>query len=132
YPDDGVVEGLAGGNENNYSLVKVLYYGDRSVMFTGDIEGPVEDYLVSQGIEEVDVLKVAHHGSNSSSSQAFLDLLSPEIGVIQVGNNSYGHPSIEVLERLDQLGTKIYRNDLNGAIILSLRGDKWQVDTMIK
>jgi competence protein ComEC len=101
-------------------------------MFTGDIEGPVEDYLVSQGIEEVDVLKVAHHGSNSSSSQAFLDLLSPEIGVIQVGNNSYGHPSIEVLERLDQLGTKIYRNDLNGAIILSLRGDKWQVDTMIK
>ena len=69
-----------------------------------------------------DILKVAHHGSKSSSSEAFLDAASPSIAVIQVGkNNLYGHPHEQTLQRLSERGIKVLRTDLNGAIGIDIR-----------
>ena len=65
---------------------------------------------------DADILKVAHHGSKYSSSDAFLDAVSPDIAVIQVGKNIYGHPTPETLERLESRGVSVYRNDECGAV----------------
>jgi competence protein ComEC len=132
YPEDRVVESLAQGNENNYSLVILLEYGDASVLFTGDMEGSVEYYLTGRiGRGEVDILKVPHHGSNTSSTEPFLDAVSPEAGVIQVGTNLFGHPSPQVLDRLEQRGAEVYRNDNQGAVMMSCRDNRWKVRTML-
>ncbi len=131
YPKDTVAKELYGGDENNNSLVIRLDYKDTSILFTGDIEGPVEQYLVKGGLPSIDILKVPHHGSKTSSTQAFLEALSPNIGVIQVGSNSFGHPSPEVLERMEELGIDIYRNDINGAVVCRYRDGRWTISTML-
>lgn len=78
-----------------------------------------------------DVLKVGHHGSKTSSAAEFLDAVDPQIAVIQVGKNNYGHPSPEVLARLTERGIRVFRNDLDGAVGLKFRGQKGiRVDTM--
>jgi competence protein ComEC len=103
---------------NNNSVVTRLTYGQVSVLLTGDIEAEVEAQLV--GAQRVaplrsTVLKAAHHGSCSSTTQAFLDAVDPEIAVISVGaDNRFGHPCEEVLERLGDLPT--YRTDERGAV----------------
>ena len=76
--------------------------------------------------------KVAHHGSKSSSSEAFLDAVSPSVAVIQVGaNNFYGHPHQQTIDRLEARGIPVYRTDLNGAAGIDIRGGKIRtVDTM--
>ena len=76
-----------------------------------------------------DILKVAHHGSKSSSSEAFLDAVSPSIAVIQVGaNNFYGHPHQQTIDRLEERGIPIYRTDLNGAVGIDITGKGITVD----
>ena len=93
---------------NNNSLVFKLYYNEFSILFTGDIEEIAEDSLIEiyeKGeFLKSTILKVAHHGSKSSSTLKFLDLVKPKIALIGVGkNNLYGHPNSDVLERLKQL-----------------------------
>lgn len=119
------LESIAGktvkeGETNNGSAVVMLKYGGLEVLLTGDLETKGERALILQNIDiDADVLKVGHHGSKTSSSEAFLSAVSPEVAVIQVGaKNRYGHPSPEVLERLENYGIKVYRNDLGGDIKL--------------
>jgi hypothetical protein len=83
------------------------------VLLTGDAETPSEDSMLAAGvIREVEVLKVGHHGSRTSTSQQFLDVVSPEVGVISAGEeNQYGHPHIEVVDRLASAGVKILLTD---------------------
>jgi competence protein ComEC len=109
-------------NPNDNSIVLKMTYGNKSVLFTGDIDTPAENYLVSHGAQlKANVLKVAHHGSDSSSSMAFLTQVSPESSVIEVGTgNDYGHPSPLVLQRLQMVGSEIYRTDLNGDIPIQI------------
>ena len=64
--------------------------------------------------------KVCHHGSNTSSTKAFIDKVNPDYSIIQVGRNSYGHPHIETLETLEKVNSKIYRNDINGCITVKI------------
>lgn len=107
------------GDSNNSSVVARLDYGNNSFLFTGDIESPAEKEILESG-ENVDVgiLKVAHHGSKYSSSEAFLDAASPEEAVISVSaTNSYGHPTKEVLEALEKRNIEIFRTDEDGDII---------------
>lgn len=109
---------------NNNSLVMKFNYYNFSILFTGDIENEVEKYLINAypNILKSDILKVAHHGSVSSSMEEFLKLVSPKSALIGVGeNNNYGHPSKEVIERFNSRNIQIFRTDVNGAIILS----KW-------
>lgn len=108
-------------NINNNSLVCKLIYKDVSILFTGDIEeiaekGILEKYKNTKNLKST-ILKVAHHGSKSSSTQEFLDAVAPKIALIGVGsNNKFGHPNDEVLERLIKLNCRIYRTDECGEI----------------
>jgi len=104
---------------NRFSLILNLDLGKNSFIFTGDI-GSKEEEKISPFLTSLvrfpAVLKVAHHGSKYSSSQRFLEALQPIIAVIPVGENSYGHPHQEVLERLKKVGADIFRTDLDGII----------------
>ena len=105
-------------NSNNTSVVAKLIFGGISFLFTGDIQRAVEKELTEKGgVLDSDVLKLAHHGSKTSSSEEFLGKVTPEIVVIQVGkDNQYGHPHQEVLERLKKYGIKVLRTDKDSDI----------------
>lgn len=106
-------------DENAGSLIMKLTFLDMTVLITGDIDQEGEELLMKSCTREqlqCDVLKVAHHGSKYSSSEAFLDAASPEIAVFQVGRNSFGHPAPSVIENCRQKGIMVYRNDTSGAI----------------
>ena len=105
---------------NNNSIVCKLKYNSFSMLFTGDIEEEAEKEILKQKIDiSAKVLKVAHHGSKSSSIGEFLKRVSPQIALIGVGeNNKFGHPNDVVLERLESIGCCIYRTDQNGEISL--------------
>ena len=106
-------------------------YGGTSFLFTGDMEQNAEADLMDSGANvRADVLKAGHHGSPTSSSEAFLEAVAPSIAVISVGeNNDYGHPSADVLARLEALGTTIYRTDTQGEIIITSDGQTLTVTT---
>ncbi|MEK3742979.1 DNA internalization-related competence protein ComEC/Rec2 [Brevibacillus sp. FSL K6-0770] len=120
---------------NDASVVLQLTAYNKTVLFTGDVEKDGEAVLVQNGLTPVDVLKVAHHGSKSSSTDELLAAVSPEAAVISVGvNNRYGHPASEVLHRLESCGAAVYRTDQQGAVtlIISSAGLIWktqQLDT---
>jgi competence protein ComEC len=107
------------GDSNNSSVVARLDFGSSSFLFTGDIESPAEKEILESGENiDIDYLKVAHHGSKYSSSDAFLDAASPEAAIISVSkNNSYGHPTEEVLGALEKRNIDIFRTDGKGDII---------------
>ena len=115
---------------NNSSVVCELSYGGTSFLFMGDAEVQAEAPLVAKYDLDVDVLKVGHHGSRSSTSDAFLKEATPEISVISVGENRYGHPNANVLQRIRNVGSKIYRTDLNGTIVLSSNGSLIGVESL--
>jgi len=117
---------------NNGSLVLKLNYMEASVLLTGDIEKEVEELLLKDGAYiEADVLKVAHHGSDTSTTREFLDGVEPKAAVISVGNNNFGHPSASVVERLKDTKIQLFRTDVNGAVILTTNGRKIRFKSMI-
>jgi beta-lactamase superfamily II metal-dependent hydrolase len=103
---------------NDTCVVSHLIFGKNSFLFTGDLSSKGEAELVSAKSDIAsDVLKVGHHGSKYSTSDLFLENVKPKIAVISVGkNNSYGHPTPEVLQRLEKFGIKMFRTDINGDI----------------
>ncbi|MFC1751554.1 ComEC/Rec2 family competence protein [Patescibacteria group bacterium] len=108
-------------------LVLKLNYGETSFLFTGDMEKNLESYLAQTLEEELksDVLKVGHHGSDTSTSEIFLGFVGPEYAVISVGeNNKYGHPKPEILERLERFGATILRTDELGTIKIKSDGEQ--------
>ena len=122
HPGDTLLDDGKGGLNANAIVAKFNYrMGNKlfTVLFTGDIEYDAEQELVKEYGNKLksDILKVAHHGSKTSSSQNFIELVKPEIALIGVGkDNTFGHPNEGVLERLNKMGTKIYRTDKNGEI----------------
>ena len=114
---------------NNNSIVTRLAYGLVSVLLPGDIEEEVEGELVKDGAPLAStILKAAHHGSCSSTTQRFLDAVDPEVVVISVGaENRFGHPCDEVLERLG--GLSVYRTDEHGAVGVVTDGTRVWVET---
>ena len=105
------------GDVNVVSVVGVLRYGEFEVLLTGDIGFDEEESLLTNGsLIDVDVLKVAHHGSKYSSSDEFIRKIKPEVAVISVGKNSFGHPTKETLNKLGGIGAKIFRTDLDGEV----------------
>lgn len=104
---------------NDYSIVIKVQFGENIFMFNGDAEATSEMEMVKKGFDlKAHVLKVGHHGSNSSTCVNFLDAVNPEYAVISVGKgNSYGHPSSSTMSRLQAKGIKIFRTDENGTVI---------------
>lgn len=104
------------------TVVSRLTLGGIDFLLTGDAEEPLERELVASGlVSDADVLKVGHHGSKTSTGQGFLAAALPEVVVISVGKNSYGHPHPEVTRRLERLGSKIIRTDEGGDIVWSFK-----------
>ena len=118
-------------SSNSQSIVFKLIYKDFSILMCGDIESEAEYNIIRERFDlKSDVLKVAHHGSSTSSTEKFLERVKPKITIIEVGHkNQFGHPNTEVLERLEKVGAKIYRTDLNGTIYLTTNGRKIEVKT---
>ena len=109
---------------NNNSIVAKMYYHDFSMLFTGDVEEETEQKIAKKYSDEIlksTVLKVAHHGSNTSSTKILVERIKSKIALIGVGeNNKFGHPSDTVLELLKSQGNIIYRTDLCGEITLKI------------
>ena len=113
---------------NNYSVVARLTYGDNSFLFTGDMEEKAEkELLAAQSLAPVDVLKVGHHGSSTSTKKKFLEAVTPAMAVIECGDNSYNHPNANTVKRLETYTDKIYRTDLLGTIVMVANGRDIQV-----
>jgi len=119
----------ADGNSNNCSVVTRLEYGQFSVLLPGDIEAPIEQSLVYDGaVQQSVVLKAAHHGSCTSTTQEFVDAVAPQVVVISVGaDNEFGHPCDGVLERL--AGLQVYRTDEDGTIEIVTDGSRYWIET---
>lgn len=115
-------------NINNKSLVIRIDYGETSFLFTGDAMESAEMDMLNgdRTLLDCDVLKVAHHGADTSTTQAFLNAVSPYITVISCGADSNTHPSKEPLERINATGATVFRTDLNGDIVLFSDGKKLQ------
>ena len=120
-----------GSDLNDNSVVLRLSYGQVDFMLTGDVETSGEAEILSQGYAvEAEVLKVGHHGSDTSTSWGFLTAVSPEVAVISVGaGNSYGHPSATTLARLASVGATTYRTDLDGCVAVTTDGTDYYVST---
>ncbi|MEC9489919.1 MAG: MBL fold metallo-hydrolase [Halanaerobiales bacterium] len=113
---------------NNSSLVFLLKFGQQNFLFTGDIEAEVERKLLAENPElKVDIIKVPHHGSKTSSFASWIKSIQPETAVIQVGENHYGHPAAEVLTLYQEQGARVFRNDLNGNIVVTADGKNYTV-----
>ena len=119
-------------NANDYSPILKFSYCGVDVMFTGDAEGGVAGDAEDEFVDfyknvtdldlDVDILKVSHHGSKTSTTQAFLDIVKPEHSVIQCGyDNEYDHPRQDTLDRLVSMGSSIFRNDTHGDILLTIK-----------
>lgn len=107
---------------NETSIVLKLSFGSFDALLTGDISTKVESQLE---LEDVEVLKVAHHGSKYSTSEEFLEQAQPELAVISVGKNPFGHPTSEVIERIRELEIRLLRTDQEGEIEVVSDGRGW-------
>ena len=121
----------ANAPKNNDSLVLRLRYGRHSFMLSGDVERPIERRMVADNeLSKADVLKVAHHGSKTSTTEPFLDAVQPQFAIISVGaDNSYGHPNEEVIERLREHHVAVFRTDEDGLITIRSDGRRFWLDT---
>lgn len=125
---DAIVEVIAGGGSGNSgSLMLQITHGKVVLLLTGDADNE-EEAEAADRVKECDLLKVAHHGSASSSSYRFLRACMPKYAVISVGkNNGYGHPTEETLSKLRDCGAKVYRTDMQGNITATSNGKKLRV-----
>ncbi|MBO5530644.1 MAG: DNA internalization-related competence protein ComEC/Rec2 [Bacilli bacterium] len=116
-------------DENDNSLVIYISINNKNILFMGDSSKEVEYRLMNTyNIGKIDILKVGHHGSNTSSSKAFIKSIKPKYSVISVGkNNRYGHPNKEVLNNLDN--SKIFRTDEDGSIMFKIKNNELKIET---
>jgi competence protein ComEC len=116
---------------NQNSIVLKVIFNNVSFLLMGDAGFEAEKSILASGYDlKSDILKVAHHGSSSASSPTFLSKVRPAISVIEVGaGNDYGHPTKKTLDALQQIGTKIYRTDLNGSIVVTTDGVSYTITT---
>jgi len=127
---DENLKSISGESTNDRSGIFKLEYGETSFLFTGDAEKRIEKFYANKYkyFLDSDVLKVGHHGSKTSSSEVFLDYVTPEVSLISAGfKNKFGHPSNEIIERLENVGSKIYRSDLQKAVLLRSDGEEIRI-----
>ncbi len=134
YEDGAILEILSPTNPsdedlNDASIVAKLTFGDVSFLLTGDAEKPSENDMLQSGYKlKSTILKAGHHGSTTSTSDSFLDAISPEAVVIMCGEgNSYGHPHQETLKKLEDADIAVYRTDMLGSIVVETNGIDYDI-----
>ena len=111
-----------GGNTNNYSIVMKVSFGQMDMIMTGDAETEIEELILESGADiDAEILKLGHHGSDTSSSQEFLDAITPDYGLIssKVGNK-YEHPIKSTMDKLQKMNVEVYRTDECGSVIMTI------------
>lgn len=134
YPDHPIIKNWrVPGNtkdtgSNNASLVIKITYGEQDILLMGDAEIDLENYLLSvypTSTLDVEVLKAGHHGSPGASGQVFIDVVTPEHTIFSAGRgNSYGHPSLRVIRRVERVGSSVWRTDAQGDIRMRVFRDR--------
>lgn len=116
-------------NINNMSVVTKITYGNTSFLFTGDSEKEIEKQLLRTGVDiSADVLKVGHHGSNTSSTENFLSAVNPDYAIISSGrDNTFGHPTVSTIEKFEKIGIIPYITSINGHITITSDGNEIKV-----
>jgi len=119
------------GNENDNSNVIYTKLNGYRFMFMGDASSTTEKEIMSiYNLPNIDVLKVGHHGSKTSTGKNFIDEINPKYSIISVGkNNRYGHPNDKVLDNLED--SKIYRTDKDGSIMFKIKNNKLEIETCV-
>ena len=117
------------GNENDNSSVIYTELNNYKFLFMGDAGVEEEEDLIEKyNLQNIDMLKVGHHGSKTSSGEEFINEITPKYSIISVGkNNRYGHPNKEVLDNLKE--SKIYRTDQDGSIMFKIKNNKLKIET---
>ncbi len=116
--------GEPGDEENDQSIALMVEYEGTKILIAGDATEVRERRMVSAGADvDCDIYYVSHHGSMYSSSEVFLDAMTPEAAIISVGKNSYGHPHAVCIERLNERGISLYRTDMQGEIVLTVTAE---------
>lgn len=126
-------KGYVCADTNVYSTVLFLRFGTFTALLTGDLEGEGESMLIQglreRGIEDITLLKAAHHGSKNSTSQEFVERTAPRMALISAGrHNAYGHPHKETLKRLETVGCRVYQTPASGAVTVRVRRGKVWVE----
>lgn len=114
---------------NEDSLVLLFNSSNMRALLTGDINEATERDIQNTHTISANILKIAHHGSKYSSSDSFLNTVSPDIAIIQVGKNPYGHPTQDVLNRLNEKNIRVYRTDVHGTIRVEKMNDRVRIHT---
>lgn len=130
-PEENLEGKESKNTSNDTSIVASLKVGENSFLFTGDIGEPTEKKLAEESIN-ADILKIAHHGSKYSSSEEFLNKVAPTVAVISVGENNYGHPTKDVLAKLNNFGIKLLRTDEDGDIKIISDGNNFKIIHPVK
>jgi len=125
---EGLLSATFLGDPNKGSIVFLLKYKKLALLFTGDIDIDSQNELVGDVLPDIDILKVPHQGANSGHNLDFIKELKPELAIISVGKNSYGHPSVEVINGYSNLGIPLLRTDKHGTIRIKSDGFKWWVN----
>ncbi len=125
---------------NNTSLVIKLCYEETSILFMGDAEMEIEEKLIkknaalpeSGSLLDADIIKIGHHGSNTSTCEAFIEMVDPDAAVISTGRNNFGHPSQRVLDVLEKNGVRTFRTDMCGAVVLVSDGRRIRIKRTVE
>jgi len=124
WPDPGRVPREPPDGGRGINDVSIVLFGEvagRRVLLTGDVEDDVDPILAARGLPSIDVLKVAHHGSKTASTPAFLDAVRPKVAIVSAGaGNPYGHPARSTIERLQATGADVFRTDTNGSVQVTI------------
>jgi competence protein ComEC len=132
WPDPGRVPREppdAGRGINDVSIVLLGEIDGRRILLTGDVEDDVDPILAKRGIPKIDFLKVAHHGSGTASTVAFLGVVRPKLAVVSAGaDNPYGHPAKSTLEHLREAGARVFRTDTDGSVRVSFAAGRMSVE----
>jgi competence protein ComEC len=127
WPDPGRVPREppdAGRGINDVSIVLLGEVAGRRFLLTGDVEDDVDPILAARGIPPVDILKVAHHGSGTASTPAFVDEVRPHVAIVSAGaGNPYGHPARSTIDRLRDAGAQVLRTDTDGSVAVTIEAD---------
>ena len=123
-------DGESKGNAS--SLILKITYEGQDVLITGDADGETEQKLVNSGVDIAsNIFRISHHGSPYSTNHDIISAVSPNVSIISVGTNFYGHPSPKVIERLEAAGSIVYRTDKNGAILVEMDEDGTTIKAML-
>ncbi|MCT2537708.1 MBL fold metallo-hydrolase [Aquibacillus koreensis] len=118
------------GNANQESISMKLTYGEVTFVFTGDAEVDQETEMINGSDVDATILQLGHHGSDTSTSEAFLQAVSPEVVIYSAGNgNAYGHPHYTVVNRVENYGAKLYGTDVHGTIVVTTDGKDYSIVT---